>query len=257
MRSATRAATTSAALLAALLLASCGSNGDSTDSTPTTDDAAETAESTEAAETTEETEPAEEPTQEPSETPTVLSTNYAAEIVDFGEPGATTDPGAQLAFGQPAWINQTVTFGEEEVTGGAGVSILDIQPLDASLFDQFRNAEEFEGFTPYAIIYQVQWLYDTPEGHDPKGPALWPIKEDGSDANYLTSGIVTTMFSSPGDDCGLQLPPYDEATRTLVTCFVGLSEDQPVVGALFNGESYGAMFATEGNPYVNSPISWR
>ena len=253
MRSATRAATTSAALLAALLLASCGSNDAGADSTPTAD----AADTTEATETPEETEQAEEPSEEPSETPTVLSTSYAAEIVDFGAPAETTPPGTQLAFGQPAWVNQTISYGEEEITGGAGISVLSIQPLDASLFDQFSNAEEFEGFSPYAIIYQVQWLYDTPEGYDPKAPALFPIKEDGSDANYLTSGIVTTMFSSPGDDCGLQLPPYDEATRTLVTCFVGLTEDQPVVGAEFNGESYGAMFATEGNAYASSPVSWR
>ncbi|ROR95819.1 hypothetical protein EDD28_0381 [Salana multivorans] len=255
MRSAQRRIVTiSTAALAAVLLASCGTSGNGASEETTTPESSETAETPDAEPTETESEP--EPEEETSSS-TALSTNYAAEAVDFGEPGATTDPGTQLAFGQPAWVNQTENFGEEETTGGVGVSILAIQELDASMFDDYENAEEFAGLQPYAIIYQVQWLYDAPEGYKPTSPALFPIHEDGSDAQYLVSGMFTTMFSSPGDSCGLQLPPYDEATRTLVTCMVGLGSGQPLVGAMFNGESYGAFFATDGNPYVGSPIVWR
>lgn len=48
-----------------------------------------------------------------------LEVDYEVEAVDFGAPGAVTAPGTALALGQPAWLNQTETYGEDEVSGGS------------------------------------------------------------------------------------------------------------------------------------------
>ncbi|WP_263119622.1 hypothetical protein [Cellulomonas sp. RIT-PI-Y] len=185
---------------------------------------------------------------------TTLDTDYDVQAVDFGAPGAVTGPGTTLPFGTPAWLNQTETFGEQEVSGGVGVAVLEIRELDKSIYNQFSNAEEFEAYTPYAVITQHQWLYDTPEGYDPTTVDLFPIAADGTDTQYLTSGF---SFNSPGDNCGLLLPEYDEETRTSVSCFVALAEAQPVTAAEYNGESYSSFIASSDNPYFPAPITWQ
>lgn len=184
-----------------------------------------------------------------------LEVDYEVEAVDFGAPGAVTGPGTALALGQPAWLNQTETYGEEEVSGGVGVAVLQVSELDAGLFDQFSNAEEFAGYTPYAVITQHQWLYDTPEGYDPSTVDLFPLDASGADTEYLTSGF---SLNSPGDSCGLLLPEYDEEARVLVSCFVALAKDGAVVtSAEYNGESYQSFIASSDNPYFPSPVVWK
>lgn len=185
---------------------------------------------------------------------TTLDTEYDVQPVDFGTPGAVTGPGTTLPFGTPAWLNQTETIGDQEVSGGVGVAVLEIRELDTSIYNQFSNAEEFEAYTPYAVITQHQWLYDTPEGYNPTTEDLFPIAADGTDTQYLTSGF---SLNSPGDNCGLLLPEYDEETRTLITCFVALAEAQPVTAAQYNGESYSSFIASSDNPYFPAPITWQ
>jgi len=185
---------------------------------------------------------------------TTLDTKYDVQPVDFGAAGDVTGPGATLPFGTPAWLNQTETFGDQEVSGGVGVAVLEIRELDKSIYKQFSNAEEFEQYTPYAVITQHQWLYDTPEGYDPTTVDLFPIAADGTDTQYLTSGF---SFNSPGDNCGLLLPEYDEATRTAISCFVALADGTPVTAAEYNGESYSSFIASSDNPYFPAPITWQ
>jgi hypothetical protein len=251
MRPISRPATlTALALATALTLTACGGDDSGSDPTPlaatsdsASDDATETdAETTEAEET-------EEPTSEPTE----LEVEYDVAPVEFGEPGAVTNPGTPLAKGEPAWLNQTATYGEEELTGPVGLSVLDVRALDASIFDQYSNAADFEGYTPYAITFQQQWFYDVPADYDPTTMDLFPLLEDGTDAEYLTGQFG---FGAATNTCGLQLPEYDEETKTLVSCIIGLSKDQPVTTAMYNGERYTSIMASPDNAYFTQPLSW-
>lgn len=175
---------------------------------------------------------------------------YDVELVDFGEPGEITPTGTTLAMGEPAWLDNVTTYYDEEekeqtVEGKIGASLLEIRPLDASMFERFDNAEEFAGYTPYAMVMQFEWTYTVPEGERPGGVDLFPLKEDGSDAEYLTSGYLY----GPTNECGLDLPEYDEETNTAVTCIVGLSQDLPITSAEFNGEDYQSFMATGDSEY--------
>lgn len=244
---------TACALAAALTLSACGgsdddaSTGGTTFSSSTTDGADETTSPDEAEDVSVE------PTEDPSPTPTLLEVEHDVAAVDFGAPGAVTAPGTPLAKGQPAWLNQTATYGDQELTGPIGLSVLDVRALDASIFDQYSNAEEFAGYTPYAITVQQQWFYDVPADFDPSTTDLFPLKEDGSDAEYLTGQFG---FGATRNACGLQLPEYDEETKTLVSCIVGLSTDLPVTTAQYNGERYTSIIASADNQYFNQPLSW-
>ena len=175
----------------------------------------------------------------------------AITAVDFGAPGEITRPGTPLLKGEPAWLSQSAT--DPEVTDTVGISVLDVRPLDAAMFESFSNPETFAGYTPYAITFQQQWLGDTPEGIDPVVLDLFPIKQDGSTGEYLTNQFA---FGASENACGLALPAYDAATKTLVTCFVGLSKDSPIVAARFNGETHSATVANPANDYFNSPLTW-
>ena len=184
-----------------------------------------------------------------------LPVNHDVEAVDFGEPQAVTGPGTALALGAPAWLNQTYTGADgAEATGGVGVSVLGIQKLDPKLFDQFSNAEEFEGYTPFGVIVQHQWLYEIPADTTPETIDLFPLGRDGADVQYLTSGFA---FSGPGDSCGLQLPDYDEENQIAVSCFVALGESEPVTAAEYNGESYTSFMASADNAYFPAPVVWQ
>lgn len=230
------------ALATALTLSACGILTDA----PPTDDA--TTEAGQAGDTSA-------PESEAEPTPTVLDVDWDLTAIDLGPAGTVTPPGTAVALGQPIWLNQTVTYDGQEITGAVGLSVREIRPLDPAMFEEFSNADEFEGYTPYAVITQHQWLYDIPAGSDPETVDLFPQKEDGSQAEYLTSSFAG-MFASPGDLCGLQLPPYDEATKTLVSCWVALSPDLPVTKLEYNGEEYTSVMAAQDNQYFNAPIIW-
>jgi hypothetical protein len=229
-----------AAVAGALLLAGCG-GGDTDEPDAGTDP---TVEDVAADEPTEE-----ETTEEPEST-------FDVDAVDFGEPGAVTAPGTALTMGQVAWVERTVTFTDDtEVTGTQGISVLQIIESDASLFEQYSNADEFADYVPYLIVTQQQWIGEVPADENPPSADLFPLLADGADAEYLTTQF---SFNSPGDACGLELPPFDEATNTAVSCFVGLSNSgQPVSGVEYNGESYYSFVATPGNLYLESPIVWQ
>ena len=253
MRPITRPTTLAALSLAAVLTLSACSGGDDESTTPSFSAADATTDGGEATTEDEATEDVveEEPTEDP--TPTELAVDYDVAAVDFGAPGAVTGPGTPLTKGQPAWLNQTATYGEQELTGPTAVSVLDVRALEPSIFDQYSNAEDFAGYTPYAITFQQQWFYDVPAEYDPTTLDLFPIKEDGSDAEYLTGQFG---FGAATNSCGLQLPEYDEETKTLVSCIIGLSKDQPITTAMYNGESYMSFMASPDNAYFTQPLSW-
>ncbi|TDE90391.1 hypothetical protein EXU48_18230 [Occultella glacieicola] len=230
-----------AAVAGVLLLAGCGGGTEEpeTGTDPTVADAA--------------AEEPEEPAQE--ETTEEPESTYDVDAIDFGDPAAVTAPGTPLTLGQVAWVERTVTFGETEVTGTQGISVLQITESDPSLFDQYSNADEFADYVPYLIVTQQQWVGDVPEDETPPSADLFPLLADGADAEYLTSQF---SFNSPGDECGLELPPFDESTGTAVSCFVGLSNSgQPVNGVEYNGEGYYSFVATPGNLYLEQPIIWQ
>lgn len=244
-----RAAT--AIALSAAVLTACSSDSGSDEQT----EAPAETESTEAA-TEEESAVAEE--ESPSPAATVIETEYDVNAVDFGAPGTTTPPGTALAFGQPAWLNNTTTYYDEDsneqtAEGGVGVSVLEVRALDAAMFEEYSNAEEFAGYTPYAIVIQFQWLYSLPDGEAPDAVDLFPLKEDGSDAEYLTGSFG---FGAT-NECGLLLPDYDPEANVAVTCMVGLSTDLPVTSAEYNGETYYSFVASSDNEYFSSPIIWQ
>lgn len=250
MRQISRPATlTALALATALTLTACSGDDAESDATPFSAGSDSTEATTE---TDAETADAEE-TEEPTSEPTQLEVEYDVAAVDFGAPGALTNPGTPLAKGEPAWLNQTATYVDQEVTGPVGLSVLDVRELDPSVFDQYSNAADFAEYTPYAITFQQQWLYDIPEGSDPVTTDLFPIMADGTDAEYLTGQFG---FGAAKNTCGLQLPEYDEETKTLVSCIIGLSKDQPITTAKYNGETYMSFIASPDNAYFSQPLSW-
>jgi len=181
--------------------------------------------------------------------------SYDYEPIDLGAPGDVTEPGTTLAFGEPAWLEHTFSTGTEDYTGVQGVTVLDVAAGDASMFEEYANAEEFDGYTPYLVVTQHQFAEDLPADVDPDTVDLFPMLADGTDAEWLTSGYVT--LAGPGDECGLDLPDYDEETRTLLQCFVALSStDEAVTAAEYLAEDYTAMMATEGNEYLEAPVTW-
>lgn len=227
-----------AALLLPLLLVGCAGEDPTTDA-GTEDTAPEGSEET--SETVEET------------TEPAADVDYAA--VDLGEPGDPTEPGTDLAFGEAAWVERPVDPADEESeTTLVGVSVLDVVEGDPALFQSYSNAEEFDGYTPYLVVTQYRWTDAPVEGEDPAGVDLFPLAEDGTDLEYLTSGF--SPFSGATDECGLTLPEYDAEAMQAVSCFVGLTTDEPVAVVEFNGEDYGAMFADAENEYFESPITW-
>lgn len=254
MRPISRPATlTALALATALSLTACGGDDSGSDATPFSAGADSTSETTTETDSADAETTEAEVTEEPTSEPTQLEVEYDVAAVEFGEPGALTNPGTPLAKGEPAWLNQTATYVDQEVTGPVGLSVLDVRALDASIFDQYSNAADFAEYTPYAITFQQQWFYDIPEGSDPVTTDLFPLMEDGTDAEYLTGQFG---FGAAKNTCGLQLPEYDEETKTLVSCIIGLSKDQPITTAMYNGESYMSFMASPDNAYFTQPLSW-
>ncbi|WP_022916443.1 hypothetical protein [Ruania albidiflava] len=181
--------------------------------------------------------------------------SYDYEPVDLGAPGEVTAPGTTLAFGETAWLEHTFSTDSGDYTGLQGVTVRDIAAADASLFEEYSNAEEFAEYTPYLVVTQHQFAEDLPAEVDPDTVDLFPMLADGTDAEWLTSGYVT--LAGPGDECGLSLPDYDEETRTLLQCFVALSStDAEVTSAQYLAEDYTAMVGTDGNEYLQAPVTW-
>lgn len=244
----------SALLVAAGVLTACSNGGDSAEST----ESSQAAEATDAATVEEQESSTPEPEESSSPAATSVATEYDVNAVDFGAPGTTTPPGTVLGMGQAAWLNNSTTYYDEEsneqtAEGGLGVSILEVRALDPSLFDRFSNAADFAGYTPYAIVVQFQWLYTLPNGEAPQGLDLFPLKEDGSDAEYLTG----SYGFGASNECGLLLPEYDPTTNIAVTCIVGLSQDLPVTTAEYNGETYFSVIAGSDNQYFPNPVTWQ
>lgn len=244
MRTTTPRAAVIATVLAAIATAGCTVTLSAGSSTPsrTTDSAAP---ATTPGQTT--TPDATEPT---STSPAALT------AIDFGEPGASTEPGTVLTRGEPGWFTQTRTIDGEEISGTIGVTLVDIRELDPEIYEVTNDPGAFSGYTPYAVVIQYSWYFDLPAGADHQLPqGLYPLFDDGSSAPFISEGTAGTTPLLGA--CGLDLPEYDAVNQTLVGCIVGLSQDAPVTGLKWVGEDYGYTEITPGNPYVEAPVRWR
>lgn len=166
----------------------------------------------------------------------------------------TAAPGTELAFGETAVLHaQERQEGDEYYAFGYIEStVTEIIEGDATFFDQFQDAEEFEGMTPYFIISEHTVLYaEGDEGGTTLEPSFEGVLDDGSPAQGLIV-ISTGIAECPND--------YFEdfvAGATATTCDVALAEEgQAVTGAVWTGvrEIDGGY---DENAYLEAPVSWQ
>lgn len=259
----------SAAAAAALVLTACGGEDESSE------------EETSAEETVEETDEAEAPAEPETSTETGAPAaddsdvteapaedeedTSAAPAGDESEatqaPAAggdgdfeTTEPGTELGFGEPAVLHaQEREEGEEYyVFGYIESSVTEIVPGDASFFDQFDDAEEYEGMTPYFIMSEHEVLYaEGDESVSNLEPDFEGVLDDGSPAQGLI--VISTGIA----ECPNEFFDDFAAGATATTCNVALApEGQEVTGAAWTGvrEIDGGY---DENRYLEAPITWQ
>lgn len=239
----TRSLAITAALGISIALAGCGSDSgdDSADPTDTTTPSAEAPEETAAEEVT-----------TGEEAPT-----YDVEAVDLGEPGET-EPGSTIAIGEAAWVTTDVTpsDAEDPVEVPLGLSLLQITEGDPSIWADWDNADEFEGYTPYLMVLQYVYPEGLPDGvEEPPAPAIFPLLEDGKGASFIEAQNYG-MGAGASDECGYVLQGWDPETNTLVMCAVGLSDAGEITGGLFNGDSWSGYVQGLDPTYGDAPIIW-
>lgn len=180
-----------------------------------------------------------------------VTSDYSA--IPFGEnPGATTGPGARLAFGDAAWVEIEVEDDAGNVTGTntIGLSVLDIVEGDTAYFDSLDNAADYAGKVPYYVITQ-QTTPGATGFEAPKPERLWPQFADGSSADLVVKyGVVVA-------DCPLELPAYEPTSGTSVTCMVALGEPgKPVTQVAYDGLGQFDFLTDETDVYAGRPIVW-
>lgn len=182
---------------------------------------------------------------------------FDVDAVDFGDPGET-EPGATLALGEPAWVTGSATpaDAEEPVDVSIGLSLLQVSEGDPSIWADWDNAEEFEGYTPYLMVIQYVYPDGLPEGvEEPPAPAIFPLLSDGSGASFIEATNFG-MGAGASDECGYQLQGWDPETNTLVMCAVGLSDAGEITGGLFNNDSWSTIVTGMDETYGENPIVW-
>lgn len=194
------------------------------------------------------------------------------EALDLGEEGEITEPGTELSFGEPAWIEAEVERDGETTTETIGFTVRAVIERDRSLWDEFDNADEFADEVPWAIIVEQKFTgepYDTGlfgqgwfgTGEYPTTESAWPLTADDQTAElvYMQLGSSTEI----GKACGVSLPTYDAETNTVMQCLLAVvPEGQELAGALFDGtEASTANQLTQSdpdeNPYFENPVVWR
>ncbi|WP_430592981.1 hypothetical protein [Humidisolicoccus flavus] len=168
--------------------------------------------------------------------------------VDLGAAGEITEPGTTLAFEAPAWVD----------ADGAtvGVTVLDIIEKDESFWNE-ADAETFAGQTPYLIVTQFQYPEGTNEDERPQ-IALYPIYEDGTDAQYVVTEGIASISEEVSNACELNLAGYDADTASEVTCFIGSADaGKPITGVIYPNHGYNEQFIDPENLYFDSPVTWQ
>ena len=195
--------------------------------------------------------------------------SYDIEAIDLGEQGEITAPGTTLAMDEPAWIEAEVYRGEsgdEPTTEVVGLTVRDIIEREPSVWEQFSNAEEFEGDVPWAIIIQQTFTGEPfeaeswVEGADVDTESVWPMLDNGESADLLY--IQFQDDEAIQEACGISIPSYDQETNTAMRCLLAAApEGQDVVGALYDSESAGGLSVPtlpgeDVNLYLEQPLVW-
>lgn len=260
----------SAAAAAALVLTACGGEDETPEDETTAEETVEETEDTEASaepENSTETEaPAaddsdvtEAPAEDEEEDTSADEDGDEAEATQAPAAGGdedfeTTEPGTELALGEPAVLHaQEREEGEEYYAFGyIESSVTEIVPGDASFFDQFDDAEEYEGMTPYFIMSEHEVLYA--EGNESVSnlePGFEGVLDDGSPAQGLI--VISTGIA----ECPNEYFEDFVTGAAATTCNVALApEGQEVTGAAWTGvrEIDGGY---DENSYLESPITWQ
>lgn len=261
----------SAAAAAALVLTACGGEDETPEDATTAEETVEDTDDTEASPEPETSTEAEAPaaddskvTEAPAEDEEDTSADPAGDEADTTQAAAagvdgdgdfeTTEPGTELALGDPAVLHaQEREEGEEYYAFGyIESSVTEIVPGDASFFEQFDDAEEYEGMTPYFIMSEHEVLYA--EGNESVSnlePGFEGVLDDGTPAQGLI--VISTGIA----ECPNEYFEDFVAEATATTCNVALApEGQEVTGAAWTGvrEIDGGF---DENPYLEAPITWQ
>lgn len=172
-------------------------------------------------------------------------------VVSEGVPAEYTEPGAQLAVGDVARVRN------ESPKVDLAISIRTVEEFDNSLFEQFQNAEDFDQFTPVAVVIQYEALASMEKfGNLPTFESLGGMLSNGESAEALTSGYLAVTESV----CPFELADGGEGQWEL-SCIVYLvpkGEELATIG--FYGYDYYAPIASFIEPgneaFETSPILW-
>ncbi|MCK0111020.1 hypothetical protein MWU75_02545 [Ornithinimicrobium sp. F0845] len=253
----------SAAAAAALVLTACGGEEEPAEETSaeetveetqeTADDSSETGAPADDVAT--ETEPAVVDEAEETETPA----DAAVETETPAAAGAAGDfetaaPGTELAFGEPAVLHtQQREEGEEFYAFGYVESrVTEIVKGDASFFDQFQDADDYAGLTPYFIMSEHEVLFaEGDEGVTNLEPGFDGILDDGTPAQGLI--VISTGIA----ECPNEYFDDFVTGATATTCNVSLApEGQEVTGAVWTGvREIDGGFGE--NSYLEEPVTWQ
>lgn len=256
----------------ALVLAGCGGDDEET-TTPTEPTTQTSEEPTEDAATETTTEATAEPTEDAAEETTTeeTTTEEATEVteeptgdaaeettegpVEGSAAGAAelSPPGTELAVGEPGTIHVQALEEGDEFYGYAVLetTVTEIEQGDPAVFEQFENAEEFEGLVPYYIRAEhvIQSIEGEPNAN--MTPVLAGVYENGTPAG------VAISFGGFGDVCSSELYPELAEGEVATTCTVALAEEggREVAGAEWSGDDYADGYGDE-NAYSDEPVTW-
>lgn len=228
-----RLALTSLAMVTALTLAACSDDGDSSE------------DANEDETTSQETptdEPTEEPTDEVTETPTEEPTDVASETATeeaAAEPpaGDLTEPGAELALGESATVNDS----DEKL----------VFELSVDKFEKATPAERKQlGGDATKKKYEVWYVHTTgtlvsgkPDGYDPA------LHIEGLAGDTQTGDLIKFGTFAPCENNDFE--EGDQPGTKVTTCTIVMSESGKVDGAMYSDSSgdYSVFDGTE--------VTWR
>lgn len=163
--------------------------------------------------------------------------------------GDVTAPGSALALGAPAWLPAATLGGEAREVG---FSVLGVTVGEDSFWNDFENAEEFAGDTPYFVFVQVHDSSPVGEGAFSPADMLWPIHADGTSGFRIQNQTIgIAVIECPDFTISGSYGPGDT-----VECFVAVGDGQPIAGASYAGRFANNRTAPGGEPYAAAPVTW-
>lgn len=155
-------------------------------------------------------------------------------------------PGADLAFGDAAWL----PIGEQQAA--VGLAVLGIVAGDPEDWpDIVANPEAFAGETPYYVEYQYAWPTAAERGVT---AYLIPVAADGAEGSRVEDADGTPI------PCPLTVETFEDRPDVGLGCFVVLA---PAGGAPVTGVRWFDIDAStpyqptpEETPYYAQPVTW-